>query len=298
MILYTLETHSILEKEIIKKTQAESGSFFEKVFNNGEYYVKLNQEVKGKKAVIFSVVTEPKDQVMKILFLINALKSNKATKIILVIPYYPYSRQDRVHEPGEPISAELMAGLFHGAGANKIVTLDIHNRRGLGKFKKYLLNIDTTELISENLKKAIDSSWVVVAPDAGAKKRASSVAKHLKIKKVAFLKKTRPKPGQAKILEISGDSVKDEKVIIIDDMIDTGGTLIKAANFLRERGAKQVMAACTHGIFSQNALKNINQSVIMKVFATDSLPINQSGSGKLVNVGCGDLLAKTIKKYA
>lgn len=298
MILYALGTHPKLEHEIIKKTQAETGSFKEKVFNNGEYHLKINQDVKGKKAVIFAVINEPKEQVMKILFLINALKSNKASKIILVLPYYPYSRQDRVNEPGEPISAELMSGIYTGAGANKIITLDIHNRRGLGKFKKYVVNIDTSDLICEKVKKAIDSSWIVVAPDHGAKKRAGVAAKYLKIKKIAYLKKTRPKPGEAKILEISGDSVKCEKAVIIDDMIDTGGTLIKAANFLRERGAKQVMAACTHGIFSQNALKNINQSVIMKVFATDSLPIDQPASGKLVSIGCADLLAKAIKKYA
>jgi ribose-phosphate pyrophosphokinase len=297
MIVYTLGTHPNLEKEIIQKIQAEAGSFTEKLFNNGEYCLKLGQDVKGKKAVVLAIITNPKEQAAKVQFLLNALKSNKASKIILVMPYFPYSRQDRVHEAGQPISCELMASLYTAAGASKIITLDIHRRAGLGKSKKAVKNIDTTELISEAIKKHIDSSWVLVAPDFGAKKRVNSVTKDLKIKNIAYLKKTRPRPGEAKILEISGDSVKDKKVMIIDDMIDTASTLIKASNFLREAGAKQVMASATHAIFSSDAIKKINQSVIMKVFCSNSLPLGRAGSGKLVVFPCADTLVKAIIKH-
>jgi len=297
MIFFSFKTHPELEKAVMKKIDAKAGDFIDKTFANGEYYLKLKNEVKGKRAIILAAITEPREQLMKLLFLINALKSNKASRVIICLPYFPYSRQDRVTEPGEPISAELVLNLIIAAGANKIITLDIHNRRGLGKQRKYLKNIETAELVAEHVKKSLDTSWVVAAPDFGAKDRVNEIAKLLKIKSVAYLKKTRPQPGEAKILDIEGSPVKDKKVIIIDDMIDTGGTLIEAANFLRARGARQVMAACTHGIFSRDALKNINQSVIMKVWATDSLPLSTS-SGKLSVVSCAETLARAIMKYA
>jgi ribose-phosphate pyrophosphokinase len=296
MFIYTLGTHPVLEKQIIKKTGFEPGSFFEKTFRNGEYYLKIDQDVRGKKVVVFSVITQPQEQIMKILFLLNAIKSNKASKIVLVLPYYPYSRQDRVREAGEPISAGLMAGLFASAGADRIITIDIHNPQGLGKYKKKVKNIKPFDMLSASINQAIDSSWVLGAPDKGAEKRVRELAKVLNVKKIAYLRKERPQPGKARVTGITGDPVSGEKVLLVDDMIDSGNTIIEAANFIRNRGAKVISVVCTHGIFSQGAWLRLNQSVIKNVYCTDTMPIDSKSSGKLIIIPSADLLARSIKK--
>lgn len=297
MYFYSLNTNPNLEKAVQNFLKLTPGQVEEKVFNNGEYYVRLKQEVKKKKVVVMASITDLETQIFRLLFLANALKSNGAAKITLVLPYFPYSRQDRVTRSGEPVSSELMASLYPTSGFSKVLTIDIHNLKGLGKWKKYVKNLDSCEAVSQALKNHIDSSWNIVAPDFGAKKRADRLAKALKIKNIAYLTKERPEPGKARILTIGGAPVSNKKVLIIDDMIDTGGTLIKAANFLHEKGAKQVMAACTHGIFSSDAIKRINESVIKKVFVCDSLPLDQKNSGKLEIISCANLIAQALKKY-
>lgn len=297
MYIYSLNNHPRLEQEVIKKSGLRPGSFEERVFNNGEYYLRINEDVKGRKAVVLAVVTDPQGDIFKINFLLNALKSNKASKVILILTYYPYSRQDRVDKPGEPVSSELMAGQYVVSGADKIITFDIHNPRAIGHYRRYFKNIELYDLIADKVSPHIDSSWVAVAPDKGAVKRVGSIAKILKIKKTAHLKKMRPEPGKAKILEIIGAPIKDEKVLIIDDMIDTAGTLVKAAEFIRGLGAKQIIAAATHGIFSRDAIKRINLSGIKKVIITDSLPQEGRASGKLDIVDISGEIEKAIKKY-
>jgi len=296
MYLYTLGTHPDLEKQVMLKTGLKPGSFQDKVFKNGEYFVKVDQDVSGKKVAILSVIIDPCEEIFRLLFLLNALKSNKASRVSLVLPYYPYSRQDRVSHPGEPISAELIAAITAAAGADRIISVDIHNPRGLGKYKRKLQNIKPYEIMASALEKTIDSSWVLVAPDKGAEKRVRELARVLKIKKTAYLKKERPRPGEAKITDISGDQVNAEKTLIVDDMIDSGGTLIEAANFIRQRGAKMISAVCTHGIFSNDALKRINRSVIKNVYCSDTLPIIKKDSGKLIIIPINSLVAKAIKK--
>jgi len=297
MIIYTLKNHPEMEKRITQYLGADEGGFDEGVFKNGEYYLKLRDAVAGKKAVVLAVIKNCQDDIFKLLFLLNALKSNRASKVILMAPYFPYSRQDRVNEPGEPVSVELIASILSAAGADRIIALDIHNYKGLGKAKKFVKNILCWDLMADFIARQIDSSWVVVAPDKGAKKRADYFAKSLKIKEVAYLKKIRPEPGRAEIKELVGADVREKKALIVDDMIDTGGTLIAAANFLKERGARQISAAATHGLFSDNALEKINLSIIKTVYITDTMPIDSRASGKLEIVEISGLIQDTLKKY-
>jgi len=297
MIFYTFKNHPELEKRVAQYLGGDEGSFDDKVFKNGEYYLKINDNAGGKKIIVLAILKDFQDEIFKLLFLLNALKSNKASKVVLMMPYFPYSRQDRVNEPGEAISVELMANLFSSAGADKIFTIDIHNHKGLGKAKKHVKNILDWDLMVGMILRKIDSSWVIVAPDKGAKKRVDYFAKALKINEVAYLKKHRPEAGKTEIKELVGASVRDKKVIIVDDMIDTGGTLIAAANFLRDQGARQISAAATHGLFSDGALEKINLSILKSVYVTDTLPIDSHASGKLEVIEINELIQEALKKY-
>lgn len=295
-IIFSLGTHSQFEKKIFKSLNFEIGQFEDRVFSNGEYYARLKSDVADKICVMLAVITEPVGELMKLLVIINALKANGAKKIVIVMPYFIYSRQDRVDKPGAPVTRDLVANLLASAGADRIITVDLHNPSGAGIMKK-IINLSPLGSMSPAIKNYVDSSWTIAAPDRGAIKRARDLAAALKIKKIIELTKARPRPGEARIVGIAGAPAKDQKILIIDDMIDSGGTLIQAANFLKERGAMLIAAACTHGIFSGAAADTINRSVLKKVFASESLPQCPKCSGKISYYPIDSLIAQGIKKY-
>ncbi|MDD4995476.1 MAG: ribose-phosphate diphosphokinase [Patescibacteria group bacterium] len=295
-IIFSLGTHPQLEKKIFKLLNFEIGQFEDRVFGNHEYYARIKSDVKNKICILLAVITEPVGEFMKLLVIVNAFKSNGAKKIAVVMPYFIYSRQDRVDKPGAPVTRDLAANLLASAGADRIITVDLHNPSGLGIIKK-IINLSPLGSMPPAVKNYVDSSWTIAAPDHGAVKRARDLAAVLKIKKIIELTKARPRPGEARIVGITGAPAKDQKILIVDDMIDSGGTLIQAANFLKERGAMQIAAVCTHGIFSGAAADSINRSVIKKVFASESLPQCPKCSGKISYYPIDSLIAQGIKKH-
>ena len=261
-------------------------------FKDGEIQIYYNETIRGKYVFIIQPTYGPAENWLELLLLIDAAKRASAYKIIAVIPYFGYARQDRKDKPRTSIGAKLMANLLIAAGVDRLITMDLHADQIQGFFEipvdhMYSSNVFYPYIQSLNLE-----NLCMVSPDTGGTKRASTYAKVLDCD-LAIGFKQREKQNEVANLQIIGD-VKDRNCIIVDDIIDTGGTLIKAANKLKENGAKSVMAMCTHGLLSGNGLQNIENSIIDKLILTDTIPFTQK-SNKVEIVTVSHLLANVIK---
>ena len=237
----------------------------------------------------------PQDWLISLGLMNDALMRSSANKICNVMPYMKYSRQDRMVEPRTPISASFVADIINSQ-AYRVITTDLHNPAVQGSYKIPFDNLKAYPIIIKYLKKNYPdflANAVLVAPDVGSAPRAESYAKRLNLN-VAIANKKRV-PGIIEEMTIIGD-VEGKNAIIVDDMIDTGGTLIKAAEVLKQKGAKQIYACATHGIFSKNAKEKLNNSCFEKIFITDSLP--QSNDGKIEVVSLTDLFAEAIYRIS
>jgi ribose-phosphate pyrophosphokinase len=261
-------------------------------FKDGEIQAYYNETIRGKYVFIIQPTFGPAENWIELLILIDAAKRASAYKIIAVIPYFGYARQDRKDKPRTSIGAKLMANLLIAAGVDRVITMDLHADQIQGFFEipvdhMYSSNVFYPYIHSLELK-----NLCIVSPDTGGTKRASTYAKALDCD-LAIGFKQREKQNEVANLQIIGD-VKDKNCIIVDDIIDTGGTLIKAANKLKENGAKSVMAMCTHGLLSGNGRKNIENSAIEKIILTDTIPFRKKKK-KVEIVTVAHLLADVIK---
>jgi len=261
-------------------------------FKDGEIQIYYNETIRGKYVFIIQPTYGPAENWLELLLLIDAAKRASAYKIIAVTPYFGYARQDRKDKPRTSIGAKLMANLLNAAGVDRLITMDLHADQIQGFFEipvdhMYSSNVFYTYIQSLNL-----DNLCMVSPDTGGTKRASTYAKVLDCD-LAIGFKQREKQNEVANLQIIGD-VKDKNCIIVDDIIDTGGTLIKAADKLKENGAKSVMAMCTHGLLSGNGLQNVENSIIDKLILTDTIPFTQK-SNKVEIVTVSRLLANVIK---
>jgi len=260
-------------------------------FKDGEIQAYYNETIRGKSVFIIQPTFGPAENLIELLILIDAAKRASAHQIIAVIPYFGYARQDRKDKPRTSIGAKLMANLLIAAGVSRVITMDLHADQIQGFFEipvdhMYSSNVFYPYIQSLNL-----DNLCMVSPDTGGTKRASTYAKALNCD-LAIGFKHRDKQNEVSALQIIGD-VKGKNCIIVDDIIDTGGTLIKAANKLKENGAKSVMAMCTHGLLSGNGLQNIESSTIDKLILTDTIPLKQA-SDKVEIVTVAHLLAEVI----
>jgi ribose-phosphate pyrophosphokinase len=267
-------------------------------FADGETFVNIEESVRGHHAYILQSISPPANEnLMEMLIMIDALKRASASEITVVVPYYGYARQDRKSGPREPITAKLVADLLEVAGATRLISLDLHAAQIQGFFDVPVDNLYATPIFLEDIKSKFRSEdIVIVSPDAGGVERSRSYAKRLHAG-LAIIDKRRPKPNVAEVMNIIGD-VSGKTAIIIDDMIDTGGTLVKAAEAIMKSGATGVWAYATHGVFSGEAIKRMGASVLNEVVVTDSIPLREhpEGASKIRVLSCASLVGEAISR--
>lgn len=268
-------------------------------FSNDEAFVKINDNVRGSDVFIIQPTCYPvNDNLMDLLIIIDALRRASAQRINCVIPYYGYARSDKKDQPRVPITAKLVADLITVAGADRVITVDLHADQIQGFFNipvDHLYSIPIFERYFKHLLK--DEDLVVVSPDSGGANRARSLAKRLNCGLAIGDKRRSGNNDQTELLNIIGD-VKDKTAILFDDIIDTGGSLIKISNVLADFGAKKIYAACVHGVLSGNAVENIDKSPLEKLFITNTIPLSpeKQKSSKIIQLSIAEMLAVAIKK--
>ena len=275
MKLLTGNSNKILSKNIARylKTKLVNSSI--RKFADGEIYIEINENIRGNSIFIIQSISSPaNDNLMELLLCIDALKRSSAKNITAVIPYFGYARQDRKVVPRTSISAKLVSNLITKAGADRIVTVDLHAGQIQGFFDIPVDNLFSTPIFARHVKKTIKSKKIIcVAPDVGGTERARALGKLLNVG-LAIVDKRRPKPGQSEVMNVIGD-VKDQTCVIVDDIIDSGGTIVNAAEALKKRGAKEVYVYITHGVLSGDAVKKIKGSVIKNLVITDTIDNSQ-----------------------
>lgn len=282
------EIADILETSI---TQAEVGTF-----SDGEITVKIEQSVRGNDVFVIQSTCAPvNDNLLELLIMIDALKRASAARINAVIPYYGYARQDRKARARDPITAKLVADLITAAGADRVLTMDLHAAQIQGFFDMPVDHLLGVPILAEYFAKENIEDLVVVSPDLGSVTRTRSFAERLHAP-MAIIDKRRPKANVSEVMNVIGD-IKDKNVILIDDIIDTAGTITNGANALKEMGAKEVYAACTHSVLSGPAIERINQSVIKKLVTTNTIPLSpEKQSDKITTLSVAPLFAKAITR--
>ena len=269
-------------------------------FANGETFIKPDESVRGTDAFVVQSYTTPINEwLMESLILVDALKRASAKRITVVAPFYPYARQDKKHRGREPISARLIADLFKTAGADRIMAIDLHTAQIQGFFDGPVDHLFALPLLSEHIQaKYAAADLVVVSPDTGRVRQAEQWADELGGREIAFVHKTRDidSPNEVVANRVVGD-VDGKVCLLIDDMIDTGGSITKAANLLFDNGATDVVIAATHGVFSAPATDLLKNSRVCEVIVTNTLPIPaEKQFDKLTVLSIAPLLAKAIKE--
>ena len=300
MKLLTGNSNKVLSKNLAKylKTILVYSSI--RKFADGEIYVEINENIRGNSIFIVQSISSPaNDNLMELLLCIDALKRSSAKNITAVIPYFGYARQDRKVVPRTSISAKLVSNLITKAGADRVVTVDLHAGQIQGFFDIPVDNLFATPIFARHARKKIKSKKIVcVAPDVGGTERARALGKLLGVG-LAIVDKRRPKPGQSQVMNVIGD-VKNHTCIIVDDIIDSGGTIVNAAKALKERGAKEVYVYITHGVLSGDAVKKIKNSVIKNLVITDTID-NLSKTKNVKNIEVlpiSALMAEAIKRIS
>ncbi|MCS7227592.1 MAG: ribose-phosphate pyrophosphokinase [Endomicrobia bacterium] len=288
-----------LYKEIIQHLNLSDGAIYVGRFADGEIEVKIEENIRGKDCFVIQSTCPPvNENLVELLVIIDALKRASAARITAVIPYFGYARQDRKSEPRVPITSKLVANLIVAAGANRVLTMDLHAGQIQGFFDIPVDHLFATPVFLEyfnNLEETKNKEEVVVvSPDAGGVERARSFAKRLDAA-LAIVDKRRPSPNQAEVMNIIGD-VKNKIAIIFDDIVDTGGTLIKVVNRFKQEGVKKVFAACTHAVLSCNAEKKILDSPLEQLVVTNTIPLGNKKNEKIIVLSVGKLLAEAIKR--
>ena len=266
-------------------------------FSDGEVMVQINENVRGSDIFVIQPTCTPvNNNIMELLLIIDALKRASARRITAVIPYYGYARQDRKVLPRVPISSKLVADLITTAGAHRILTIDLHASQIQGFFNVPVDHLYAAPVLNEYFKTGKFNDLVVVSPDAGGVERARSFAKRLSAS-LAIIDKRRETANVSKVMYVIGD-VKGKDAILLDDMIDTAGTITQAAQAIMDNGAKRVLAACSHAVLSGPAIKLINESPLEAVVTTDTIPLSEkiAACDKLKVMSVSKLLAEAIRR--
>ncbi|RME66005.1 MAG: ribose-phosphate pyrophosphokinase [Nitrospirae bacterium] len=268
-------------------------------FSDGEIMVQINENVRGADCFVIQPTCHPVNHnIMELLLIIDALRRASARRITAVIPYYGYARQDRKVQPRVPISSKLVADLIEVAGANRVLTMDLHAGQIQGFFDIPVDHLYATPVLLEYIRNHYpDGNLVVVSPDAGGVERARAFAKRLGAS-LAIVDKRRERANVSEVMNVIGD-VKGRDTLLLDDLIDTGGTIVQAAEALKERGAKRVAAACTHAVLSGPAVDRINSSdALEEVIITNTIPLDSKKErcSKLTVLSVAGLFAEAIKR--
>ena len=266
-------------------------------FSDGETRVEINENVRGMDVFIIQPTCTPVNVTcMELLIMIAAMKRASADRITAVIPYYGYARQDRKVAPRAPISAKLIADLITTAGANRVLSMDLHAGQIQGFFNIPVDNLFATPVLLEYIKKRFQEDTVIVSPDTGGVERARAFGKRLGAT-LAIVDKRREGPNEAQVMNIIGD-IKNKKVIILDDLIDTAGTVVQAANALKEAGAVDVSVCATHPVLSGPAIERLENSDIKEVIVTDTIPLHEQAQicKRIKVLSVSGLLSEAVRR--
>ncbi len=269
-------------------------------FSDGEISVELNENVRGKDVFVIQPTCAPtNDSIMELLLISDALHRASANRITAVIPYFGYARQDRrVRSARVAISAKVVADMVSTVGVNRVLTVDLHAEQIQGFFSIPVDNVYGSPVLTDDIERQRYENLLVVSPDIGGVVRARAVAKQLNAD-LAIIDKRRPQANEAQVMHIIGD-VENRCCLIVDDIVDTAGTLCKAADALKEHGASQVVAYCTHPVLSGSAIKNIENSSMDSLVVTDTIPLSEAGEqcAKIRQLSMAKLLAESIRRVS
>jgi ribose-phosphate pyrophosphokinase len=286
-----------LAKEICDHLGIALGAATVSAFSDGEILVRIEENVRGMDVFVVQSCSDPVNKhVMELLIMIDALKRSSARRITAVIPYFGYARQDRKDQPRVPVTAKLVADLITTAGAHKVLTVDLHAGQIQGFFNIPVDHLYATPVLLNHLRSMDLKDLVVVSPDAGGVERARAFAKRLNAS-LAIIDKRREGPNQAKIMNIVGD-VDNRDVLLLDDMIDTAGTITQGAQACADKGARRVLAGCTHAVLSGPALQRLNDSVLGQVIVTNTVPLagKEQICKKIEVLSVAPLLGEAIRR--
>jgi len=296
MKVFSGNSHIEFAERVCKELHLELGKCDVNHFSDGEINVNIGETVRGYDVFLIQPTSSPvNDNLMELLIMIDAVKRASAGRINAVIPYYGYARQDRKTKAREPITAKLVADLLTAAGADRIVTMDLHAGQIQGYFNIPVDHLSAIPILANYFKNIVDKDTVIVSPDLGGVTRARSFANIYNLP-IAIIEKRRPKANESEVMNVIGD-IQGKNVILVDDIIDTAGTIAKAASVLKSFGAKKVYACATHGVLSGPAIERINNSELEKFVITDSIPLStEKRISKIDVVSVGPLIAKALKK--
>ena len=300
LMVFTGNANPRLAADIAKRLNISLGRASVGRFSDGEATVEIHEHVRGKDVFILQPTCTPANEnLMELLVMVDALKRASAGRITAAIPYFGYSRQDRrVRSARVPIAAKLVADLLTAAGVHRVLTMDLHAEQIQGFFNIPVDNIYSLPIMLADVWKKNFSDLMVVSPDVGGVVRARALAKRLECD-LAIIDKRRPKANVSEVMNIIGE-VEGRTCVLMDDMVDTAGTLCKAASALKERGAKQVLAYCTHAVLSGSAVSRINASTLDELVVTDTIPLSDDAhkSPKIHQLSVADVLAETIRRIS
>ena len=301
MMVFSGNANLALSEGIVKKLNMRLGMATVGRFSDGEIAVEIEENVRGKDVFIIQPTCSPTNEnLMELLVMTDALKRASASRITAVLPYYGYARQDRRSRSARvPISAKLVAKMIEQAGANRVLTVDVHADQIQGFFDIPVDNVYSSPLLLGDVWRQQYKDLIVVSPDVGGVVRARALAKRLDDADLAIIDKRRPKANVSEIMHIIGD-VDGRTCVMIDDLVDTAGTLCHAAAALKKRGALKVVAYCTHAVLSGPAMKNLNGSELDELIVTDTIPLNSDAaeSSKIRQLSVAEMLAETIRRIA
>ena len=301
MMVFTGNSNRDLAKKVSSRLYLELGSAKVDKFSDGEVTVELNENVRGKDVFVLQSTCEPtNDNLMELLLIIDALRRASASRITAVVPYFGYARQDRrVRSARVPISSKVVAEMMVSVGVDRVLTVDLHAEQIQGFFTCPVDNVYGSPILNDDIVASNFKDVVVVSPDIGGVVRARAIAKQLDDADLAIIDKRRPRANESEVMNLIGD-VEGRTAIMVDDMVDTAGTLCSAANALKERGATKVVAYCTHAVLSGKALDNVRNSELDELVVTDTIPLSDEAKSvkKVRQLTIADLLAESIRRVS
>ena len=294
-IVFAGNSNPALTQKICNYINVSLGEAKVKTFSDGEIQIEINENVRSKDVFIIQSTCSPvNDNLIELLLMIDAFKRSSASRITAVIPYYGYSRQDKKVAPRVPISAKLVADMLTVAGSSRVITMDLHAGQIQGFFNIPVDNLYTAPVILNYIKTNFQDNLVIISPDAGGVERARAFAKRLHAD-LAIIDKRRDAPNKAKAMAVIGD-VKGKVAIILDDMIDTAGTLIEAASAIADKGAREIHACCAHPVLSGESVERIISSSLKTLVVSDTIPLNSKAAAcdKIRVLSVANLIGEAI----
>jgi ribose-phosphate pyrophosphokinase len=301
MMVFTGNANPELSQKVADRLYLGLGDAKVSTFSDGEITIELNENVRGKDVFVLQSTCHPTNHnLMELLLMIDALRRASATRITAVVPYFGYARQDRrVRSTRVPISAKVVADMMVSVGVDRVLTVDLHAEQIQGFFTCPVDNVYASSILNNDIVSRSYEDLIVVSPDIGGVVRARAIAKQLDDAELAIIDKRRPRPNEAQVMNLIGD-VDGRTAILVDDLVDTAGTLCTAASALKQRGAKKVVAYCTHPVLSGRALENIRNSELDEMVVTDTIPLSDEARQipQIRQLTLADLLAESIRRVS